>query len=77
MNSFELTAASTFLSYWPDEIEYSTLIHRLEHDELGNDDDADDAIDIWQPFECYPGSFIAESIETLHHRLVKTFHIKE
>ena len=74
MNAFELTAVSTFLSYWPDEIEYSTLIHRLINDELEIDDDA---IDIWQPFENYPGSFIAESIETLHDQLVKTFHIKE
>ena len=74
MNSFELTAVSTFLSYFPDDIEYSTLINRLNNDELGTDDDA---IDLWQPFEYYPGVFIAECIETLHDRLVKTFHIKE
>ena len=74
MNAFELTAVSTFLSYWSDEIEYSTLIHRLNNDELEIDDDA---IDIWKPFENYPGSFIVESIETLHAQLVKTFHIKE
>ena len=72
MNAFELTAVSTFLSYWPDEIEYSTLIHRLNNDEID-----EDAIGIWQPFENYPGSFITESIETLHDQLVKTFHIKE
>lgn len=74
MNAFELTAASTYLSYFPDDIDYSVLIKRLNNDELGIDDDA---IDIWQPFEYYPGSFIAESIGTLHDRLVKTFHIKE
>ena len=74
MNSFELTAASTFLSYFPDDIEYATLINRLNNDELGDDDDA---IDFWQPFEYHPGVFIAECIETLHHQLVKTFHIKK
>ena len=74
MNAFEMTAVSTFLSYWPDEIEYSTLIERLNNEELGTDDDA---IDFWQPFEYYPGAFIVECIETLHHRLVTTFHIKE
>lgn len=74
MNVFELTAVSTFLSHWSDEIEYSTLIYRLNNDELETDDDE---MDIWQPFENYPGSFIAESIETLHEQLVKTFHIKE
>lgn len=52
MNPFELTAASTFLSYFPDDIEYSTLINRLNNDELGTDDNV---IDFWQPFEYYPG----------------------
>ncbi|MBA2710085.1 MAG: hypothetical protein H0U57_05800 [Tatlockia sp.] len=71
MNAFEETAVSTFLSYWPDEIEYSTLISRLASEELGEEEE--DFIAIWQPFEYYPGEFIAECIETLHHRLVTTF----
>jgi hypothetical protein len=74
MNLFELTAASTYLSYWPDNLDYSALIKRLNSDELGEDDDA---IDIWQPFEYHPGEFVAACIEALHQRLVKTFHVKE
>lgn len=73
MNSFELTAASTFLSYFPDDIEYQTLINQLNNDEFGTDDDA---IELCQPFEYYPGAFIAECIETLHNQLVRRFHIK-
>ena len=45
MNLFELTAASTFLSYFSDEITYSALINRLKNDEFWISDD--DAIDPW------------------------------
>lgn len=73
MNAFEATAVSTFLSYWHDEIEYSTLIHRLKSDELGS---AEDSLRVWQPFECYPGEFIAEWIDLLYRQLVITFDEK-
>ncbi|MBA2710267.1 MAG: hypothetical protein H0U57_06725 [Tatlockia sp.] len=73
MNDFEEIAVSTFLSYWPDEIEYSTLLSRLVREEFGENEDS---IEIWQPFEYYPGEFIVKCIETLHHCLVKTFQTK-
>jgi len=73
MNAFELTAVATFLSYFPDDIEYPTLIDRLTNDEFGADDDA---IELWQPFEYYPGIFIVECIETLHNQLVRRFNVK-
>lgn len=74
MNLFELTAASTFLSYFSDEITYSALINRLKNDEFWISDD--DAIDPWQPFEYHTGEFIAECIESLHEQLLKSFQIK-
>lgn len=73
MNEYELAAVSTFLSYWPDEMDYPTLIKRLNNNELETEDDV---IDIWQPFEYYPGEFIAECIDTLHYRLIHTFQVR-
>ncbi len=70
MNDFEETAVSAFLSYWPDKIEYSTLISRITNEELGVEKDS---ISIWYPFDNYPGEFVAELIETLHQHLIKTF----
>ena len=74
MNSFELAAASNFLSYFPDEIAYSTLINRLNNDRLG---EGNDAIEFWQPFEYYPSVFISECIESLHQTLIRTFEVKK
>lgn len=72
MNKFEWVALSTFLTYWPEDIDYSTLIHRLKEEDFGQDENA---IEVWYPFEGAEGRSIALFIDDLHCTLKNTFTI--
>lgn len=72
MNKCEAIAASMFLSHWPENMDYKTLMQRLKADDFG-DDEGD--IDIWYPFEVFPGDAVAIFIDELHQTLLKNFGI--
>lgn len=73
MNTFEYVAAGTFLSYWPEEIEFQELLSRLKEEEFGEDEDSIDSVD-W--LHGYPGEFLAEKINDLKEYLKRHFEVR-
>lgn len=70
MNTYQYIAAGTYLNYWPDEIDYQTLIKRLKDDDFGLDDDAIEPV---YYFEGHCGLFLAECISSLTTTLISSF----
>lgn len=68
MNDFERVAASIYLCDWPEDMSFQTLIESCQYGE--------DLITVWEPFENYPGSFIAECITDLKETLSGAFELK-
>lgn len=72
MSPFEQVAAGTYLSYWPDDINFQVLITRLKEEEFGDDEDSIDPVE-WM--FGYPGEFLAEQINDLKETLKRNFEI--
>ena len=69
MNAFEYSAVSSFLSEWPEDLDFPTLIQHLRNEEVIG-------LTIWQPFENYSGAYIAGCIDDRVIALMDSFKPK-
>lgn len=56
-------ALGDHLSYYPEHLEPQEIVERIRNGELTDDNDSDNDIVIWEPFEDYPNEWVADRIE--------------
>lgn len=64
-------ALGQFLSSWPDNKSYEDIIEALKNDESLEDENEENGIDKWEPFEYDDGERVAELIEDYYDSICR------